>query len=89
MNVSKLYRCNLCAIIYDEFHYVGILRACETLRSAREIASVALSAERERYTENVFHIVKESSTWNEFDHTEIELTCSRCVQLGKAGSLPR
>ena len=33
------------------------LRACETLRSAREIASVALSAERERHTENVFHIV--------------------------------
>ena len=33
------------------------LRACETLWSAREIASAALSAERERHTENVFHIV--------------------------------
>ena len=33
------------------------LGACETLWSAREIASVALSAERERHTENVFHIV--------------------------------
>ena len=33
------------------------LRACETLWSAREIASVALSAERERRTENRFHIV--------------------------------
>ena len=33
------------------------LRACETLWSAREIASVALSAEQERHTENMFQIV--------------------------------
>ena len=33
------------------------LRACETLWSAREIASVVLSAERERHTENMFHII--------------------------------
>ena len=31
-----------------------LLRACETLWSAREMASVTLSAERERRTENVF-----------------------------------
>ena len=31
------------------------LRQCETLWRAREIASVALSAERERHTENVLH----------------------------------
>ena len=31
----------------------NILRACETLGSAREIASVALSTEREKHTENV------------------------------------
>ena len=34
-----------------------MLRACETLWSAREIVSVALSAEQERHTENMFHIV--------------------------------
>ena len=33
------------------------IKPCETLWSAREIASVALSAEQERHTENVFHIV--------------------------------
>ena len=32
------------------------LKACETLWSAREMASVALSAKRERRTENVFHM---------------------------------
>ena len=32
------------------------LRRCETLWSAREIASMALSAEQARHTENVFHI---------------------------------
>ena len=32
------------------------LRPCETLWSAREIASIALSAEQARHTENVFHI---------------------------------
>ena len=34
-----------------------LLRACATLSSAREMASVALSADRERYTENVFHML--------------------------------
>ena len=34
-----------------------ILRAFETLSSAREIASMALSAEREGHTENVFHML--------------------------------
>ena len=33
-----------------------LLRRCETLWSAREIASMALSAEQARHTENVFHI---------------------------------
>ena len=33
------------------------LRACETLWSAREITSVVLSAEQERRTENVFHML--------------------------------
>ena len=33
------------------------LRACETLWSARETASVALLAERERHTKNMVHIV--------------------------------
>ena len=32
-------------------------RVCEILSSAREIASVALLAERERCTENVFHML--------------------------------
>ena len=32
-------------------------KACETLWSAREMASVALSAEQERRTENVFHML--------------------------------
>ena len=36
--------------------YLEALRRCETLWSAREIASVAFSAERERHAENVFHI---------------------------------
>ena len=38
----------------EVFHIV--LRRCETLWSAREIASMALSAEQVRHTENVFHI---------------------------------
>ena len=33
------------------------LRACETLWSAREMASMALSMEREKRTENVFHML--------------------------------
>ena len=32
------------------------LRRCETLWSAREIASMALSAAQAKHTENVFHI---------------------------------
>ena len=36
--------------------YFQFLRRCETLSSAREIASMALSAEQARHTENVFHI---------------------------------
>ena len=32
------------------------LRRCESLWSAREIASMALSPEQARHTENVFHI---------------------------------
>ena len=32
------------------------LRRCETLWSVREIASMALSVEQARHTENVFHI---------------------------------
>ena len=35
------------------------VKAYETLWSAREIASVALLAERERHTKNMFHIVLE------------------------------
>ena len=38
------------------------LRRCETLWSAREIASMALSAEQARHTENVFHIALSSLT---------------------------
>ena len=34
-----------------------LLRAFETLWSARKIASVALSPKRESHTENMFHIV--------------------------------
>ena len=34
----------------------ALLRQCETLWSAREIASMTLSAEQARHTENVFHI---------------------------------
>ena len=45
------------------------LRACETLWSAREIVSVALSAERERHTDNMFHIVL-----NKYSHTVLEIT---------------
>ena len=35
---------------------ISSLRRCETLWSAREIASMALSAEQARHAENVFHI---------------------------------
>ena len=38
-----------------------LLRACETLWSAREIASMALSAEQARHTENVFQIALRES----------------------------
>ena len=34
-----------------------LLGACETLWGAREMVSVALSAERERRIENVFHML--------------------------------
>ena len=37
-------------------HHTLSLRRCETLWSAREIASMALSPEQARHTENVFHI---------------------------------
>ena len=33
------------------------LRRCETLWSARDMASLALSAERQRHTENMFHML--------------------------------
>ena len=43
------------------------LRRCETLWSAREIASMALSAEQARHTENVFHIaLEQKKTFNDF-----------------------
>ena len=42
-----------------------LMRACETLWSAREIASIALLAERERHTENVPHRLK--AMWNTSD----------------------
>ena len=38
----------------------NFLRRCETLSSAREIATMALSAEQARHTENVFHIALSS-----------------------------
>ena len=41
------------------------LRACGTLWSAREMASVTLSAERERRTENVFYMLL--SIWSKLD----------------------
>ena len=40
----------------NAWRVISCLRQCETPWSAREIASVALSAERERHTENVFYI---------------------------------
>ena len=36
--------------------YLSTLRRCETLWSAREIASMALSAKQARHTETVFHV---------------------------------
>ena len=42
---------------------IEALRRCETLWSAREIASMALTAEQARYTENVFHIALSLSRW--------------------------
>ena len=39
------------------------LRACEILWSAREIASVALSAEQKRHTKNVFHMLLTRRNW--------------------------
>ena len=48
--------------IPNVFH--SALRRCATLWSAREIASVAFSAERERHAENVFHIALSHLTIN-------------------------
>ena len=49
--------------VMSTFHIT--LRRSETLWSAREIASMALSAEQARHTENVFHIVlRHTHTWN-------------------------
>ena len=44
-------------LIFSELYYNKYLRVCETLWGAREMASVALSAERERRIENVFHML--------------------------------
>ena len=51
------YRAASVAPMWFFFVWCPALRVCETLWSARDIASVALSAERERDTESVFHIV--------------------------------
>ena len=79
--ISTKY-CSINKIWKVEFAY---LRRCETLWSAREIASMALSAEQVRHTENVFHIAlreKNDNTisicnWNVFllkNQTQIRLT---------------
>ena len=54
------------------------LRACETVWSAREIAVVALSAEQERHTEHMFHIVLSSSAdVPTYTDTDVMLTNER------------
>ena len=53
-------------------------RPCETLWSAREIASVALSVERERHTETVFHmLLKNFILWMDTTGslTELRIIC--------------
>ena len=46
-----------------------LLRRCETLSSAREIASMALSAEQARHTENVFHIALRQGSTSSLSHS--------------------
>ena len=41
---------------------VTMLRACETIWSEREAAAVALSAEQQRHTENVFYMLLRGTT---------------------------
>ena len=57
VGISVTPSCDRLLNCYVKFADITELRACETLWSAREIASVALSAERERRTENVFHML--------------------------------
>ena len=52
---KTLYNFKNCKKIFKKF--IGILRACEKAWSAKETASVVLSAERQRRTENVFHML--------------------------------
>ena len=47
----------------QNFLHLIALRRCETLSSAREIASMALSAEQARHTENVSHCLKGRFSW--------------------------
>ena len=53
-----------------------LFRACETLWSAREIASVALSAEREGHTENMFHRACET-LWSAREIVSVALSAER------------
>ena len=59
------------------FH--SALRRCETLWSAREIASMAPSAEQARHAENVFHIALRPRS-----STQVWALCSETRALREA-----
>ena len=62
--ISNLREMLITAFLLTGEH-VYILRTCETLWSARKIASVALTAKRKTRTENVFHmLLKERNSIN-------------------------
>ena len=50
------------------FNIIVILRRCETLWRAREIALLALSTEQARHTENVFHIALRGGSTSSLSH---------------------
>ena len=62
MMIIYFSECTIFLIFYAEYRrrlsLRGLtLRACETLWNAREIASVVLSTEHQRHTENLFHML--------------------------------
>ena len=81
-NLSKKIQLSLALMAARPVCHLA-LRRCETLWSARETASMALSAEQARHTENVFHIAltliflffPENSTPTPCKHQTREIIC--------------